>query len=248
MDNDNKLKGAYASLTGFRRAVPIILFALALFTGICFIAPGSVGLGRYVADFFKGLFSYGGYFIPFLLMIHALFYPQDSVKKRTLSRIIFSVTVLLFFSAFLHAIKSFGTEMSFSPAEFYNAGKELSGGGFLGGILGYLLMKVFGPVGLIIIAVLIFALYITYFFANGKSMLAKLLLKLLDKTSDFLSRFSKKKKEEKKERREAAEAKRQDAKAPRLSEKHSDLYKDEFFSVNNGLSELNIDELGINEK
>ena len=248
MDNDNKLKGAYATLTGFRRAVPIILFALALFTGICFIAPGSVGLGRYVADFFKGLFSYGGYFIPFLLMIHALFYPQDSVKKRTLSRIIFSVTVLLFFSAFLHAIKSFGTDMSFSPAEFYNAGKELSGGGFLGGILGYLLMKVFGPVGLIIIAVLIFALYITYFFANGKSMLAKLLLKLLDKTSDFLSRFSKKRKEEKKERREAAEAKRQDAKAPRLSEKHSDLYKDEFFSVNNGLSELKIDELGINEK
>ncbi len=255
MENDNKIRGAYASLTGFRRAVPIILFALALFTGICFIAPGSVGLGRYVADFFKGLFSVGGYFIPFLLMIHALFYPQDTLKKRTVARIVFSITVLLFFSAFLHAVKSFNTDMSFTPAEFYKAGKKLSGGGFFGGMLGYLLMKVFGPVGLIIIAVLIFALYITYFFANGKSMLARLLLVILDKISDFFSRFSKKRKEEKREKREEAElkkleaeAKRLDAKAPRISEKHSDLYNDDFFSVNNGLSELKIDELGINEK
>ena len=248
MENGNKIRGAYASLTGFRRAVPIILFAFALFTGICFIAPGSVGLGKYVADFFKGLFSVGGYFIPFLLMIHAFFYPQDTIKKKTLGRILFSVTVLLFFSAFLHAIKSFNTEMSFAPAEFYKAGKELSGGGFFGGILGYLLMKVFGPVGLIIIAVLIFALYITYFFANGKSMLAKLLLAVLDKISDFFSRFKKKRKDEKREKREEAELKRIEAKAPRISEKHSDLYEDDFFDVNNGLSELKIDGLGINQK
>ena len=248
MGNENKIKGAYASLTGFRRAVPIILFALALFTGLCFIVPGSVGLGKYVADFFKGLFSVGGYFIPFLLMIHAFFYPSDTVKKRTASRLIFSITVLLFFSAFLHAVKSFGTEMVFAPQDFYTAGISLSGGGFFGGILGYALMKVFGPVGLIIIAALIFALYITYFFANGKSALAKVLLVILTKISDFFTKFSKKKKEEKAEKRERAEAKRIDAKAPRLAEKHSDLYDDEFFAVNNGYSELKIEELGINEK
>ncbi len=248
MRKDNKIKGAYASLTGFRRAVPIILFALALFTGLCFVAPGSVGLGKYVADFFKGLFSVGGFFIPFLLLIHAVFYPQDTLKKRTVSRLVFSITVLFFFSAFLHAIKSFSTDMTFSPADFYNSGKELSGGGFFGGILGFVLMKVFGPVGLIIIAALIFALYITYFFANGKSTLAKILLVILDKISAFFNNFSKKRKEEKAEKREKAEAKRIDAKAPRLSEKHSDLYEDDFFSVNNGLSELKIEELGINEK
>ena len=191
---DKKIRGAYASLTGFKRAVPIILFALALFTGLCFIVPGSVGLGKYVGDFLKGLFSKGGFFIPPLLAIHAIFYPQDTLKKRTVGRIIFTVTVLLFFSAFLHAIKSFDTNMSFSPADFYKAGMELSGGGFFGGILGFALMKVFGPVGLIIIAALIFALYITYFFANGKSTLAKILLVILDKISDVCSRFSKKRK------------------------------------------------------
>ena len=245
---DRKIRGAYASLTGFRRAVPIILFALALFTGLCFVAPGSVGLGRYIADFLKGLFSVGAYFIPFLLLIHAVFYPQDKLEKRGTARLVFSVTVLLFFSAFFHAIKSFDTDMSFAPAEFYARGKELSGGGFLGGVLAFVLMKVFGPVGLIIIAALIFALYITYFFANGKSTLAKILLVILDKTSDFLSKFSKKKKAERREKKERAEAKRLDAKAPRISAKHSDLYEDDFFSVNNGLSELKIDELGINEK
>ena len=266
MYKDNKIKGAYASLTGFRRAIPIILFALALFLGLCFIAPGGVGLGKYVADFLKGLFSVGGYFVPFLLMIHAIFYPQDTLKKRTVSRLIFSITVLFFFSAFLHALKSLGAEMAFTPKEFYNAGKTLSGGGFFGGILGFALIKVFGPVGLIIIAALIFALYITYFFANGKSALAKLLLFILDKISALFGRFSKKRKEEKLLKREKAEAKneakriesetkrieaeakRLDAKAPRISEKHSDLYDDEFFSVNNGFSELKIEELGINEK
>ena len=133
MRKDNKIKSAYASLTGFKRAVPIMLFALALFIGLCFIAPGSVGLGKYVANFLKGLFSIGAFFIPPLLMIHALFYPQDTIKKRCGARFIFSTTMLFFFSAFLHAIRSFSADSTFSPSEFYVLGKELSGGGFFGG-------------------------------------------------------------------------------------------------------------------
>ncbi len=242
-NRENKTKGAYASLSGAKRAVPIILFALALFTGLCFVTPDDVGLGKYIGGFFTGLFSVGGYFIPILLAVHGIFYPSDVQKKRALTRCIFSVMTLLLFSALLHTIKSFSVEMSFSPEEFYAAGRELSGGGFFGGIIGWGLAKVFGHVGLIIIAVLIFALYIVYFFANGKSTLARMLLFILDKISDSHA-ASKKKKEERKAKREA---KRREAAAPRISEKHSDLYDDEFFAVDSGMSDLSIASLGIHE-
>ena len=246
--NDKKIRSAYATLTGIRRAVPILLFALSIFFALCFIAPGGVGLGKYIASFFKGLFSIGGFFIPPLLAIHAIFYAQDYQKKSGFARMIFSVILLFCFSAFLHAIKALNTELAFAPLEFYRAGKELSGGGFFGGILGYVLIKLFGPVGLIIVAALFFALYITYFFANGKSTLAKILLFILDRISDFANKFSKKKKAERLEKKKRAEARRIEAKAPKISAKHSDLYEDEFFSVNNGLSDLRIEELGISEK
>ncbi len=236
-------KSAYASLTGAKRAVPIVLFALAFFIAVCFIAPSNVGLGKYIGGFLLGLFSAGGYLVPLFLGIHAYFFPSDVLKKRVVGRIIFTLIVLFSFSALMHTIKSFSVELSFSPGEFYAAGKECSGGGFFGGIIGYGLMKVLGPVGLIIFAVLIFALYITYFFASGKSALAKLLLKILDKISDLAAKRDKKKKE----KHENKEKKALDKKHPRISPKHEELYDDDFFSVDNGMSELRIDELGIRE-
>ena len=242
-NKDTKTKGAYASLSGAKRAVPIVLFALALFTGLCFITPNDVGLGKYIGGFFTGLFSYGGYSIPVLLAIHGIFYPSDVQKKRVITRLVFSVITLLALAALLHTVKSFSVDMQFDVSAFYKEGQALSGGGFFGGIIGYALMKVLGHVGLIIFAVLIFALYVVYFFANGKSTLAKALLFVLDKISAF-SASAKQKKDEKKRLKEE---KRKDAEAPRIAAKHSDLYDDEFFAVDNGMSELKIDRLGIHE-
>ncbi len=242
-NKDTKPKGAYASLSGAKRAVPIVLFALALFIGLCFITPDGVGLGKYIGRFFTGLFSFGGYFIPFLLAIHGIFYPSDVQKKRVLTRVIFSLITLLVLAALLHTIKSFSHDIPFDVSAFYKDGQQLSGGGFFGGIVGYALMKVLGHVGIIIFAILIFALYVVYFFSNGKSALAKAMLFVLDKISAFLNK-SKVKKEEKKKLREA---KKKDAEAPRIAAKHSDLYDDEFFAVDNGMSEFKIDRLGIHE-
>ena len=71
-DNEKKTEkvSAYASLTGFHRAVPIILAALALFTGLCFVTQSTGVLGRGFASFLLGSFSVGAYAIPFLLAIH----------------------------------------------------------------------------------------------------------------------------------------------------------------------------------
>ncbi len=237
-------KKAYASLTGFRRAVPIILAAIAVFIAVCFIAPEGTGVGKYIGDFLLGILSVGGYLVPAFLILHAIFYPRDVAKKCVLGRIVFTLIALLAFSALLHTVNNFGVENPvFDTEAFYNDGKECIGGGWLGGVIGYGLMSFIGRIGMIILAVAIFALYLTYFFANGKSTLAKILLNILNKISD--SHDAKKKKKE--EAREAKRIKTADRKHPRISPKHEGLYEDEFFAVDNGMSEIRIDELGIRE-
>ena len=71
--NTKKKSGTYSELTGFRRAVPIILTALAVFIALCFIMQDTGAFGRVISDVLLGLFSIGGYFIPAFLVIHALF-------------------------------------------------------------------------------------------------------------------------------------------------------------------------------
>ena len=152
--------GAYASLTGFRRAVPFILAALALFTALCFItqksgaAESTGALGRWFADFLLGTFSIGGYAIPALLGIHAIFYASDVLKKRTLSRVIFSAIAVIFISAVTHVAYNFNVKFEYSASTFYSDGIALHGGGFVGGSVAFVLTRAFGSVGFIIITCL----------------------------------------------------------------------------------------------
>ncbi len=248
-------EGAYASLTGFRRAVPIILFALALFIGLCFISKETGTFGVAIGGFLLGTFSIGGYFIPALFALHAFFYPSDFQKKRILSRIIFSVLLLIAVSALSHAIYTLGDEPIFSAADFYNDGKEARGGGFIGGVIAFALIKVVGYAGLIILAITFFALYVTYFLASErnviKSAFKKLLLFIVNLGAKAEKRIAGKKKEKKLKRAEKEEEslRRLEEKkaAKKALPKDSELFDDEFFAVDNGMSEFKIEELGINE-
>ena len=187
---DKKQESAYAQLTGFKRAVPIILAAIAVFVGLCFFMQDTGALGRIISSLLLGLFSVGGYFIPVLLVVHAFFYASDLQKKRALSRLIFSIVTVITFSALMHTIANFNTSLgfeSFSAKEFYNSGRENKGGGFIGGAVAVLLTEIVGKVGLIIIAALIFAIYVTYFFAGGKAAISRVLLKILNGISAFFA-------------------------------------------------------------
>lgn len=239
----SRKEGAYSSLTGFKRAVPIILVALALFTGLCFITQNTGALGNAISNIFLGLFSIGGYFIPFLLLVHAFFYPSDVQRKRVLSRVIFSVITVIAISAMVHAITYFGEVCPFDVKKFYTDGVNGKGGGFIGSIISFCLMKIFGSVGVIIIAIMIFALYITYFFTTGKAAISKVLLKLLNAISDFFARLDKKHRNKCEKKQKKSEEK----KLEEIASRQEKLFDDEFFEVDNGLSELKIEELGIVE-
>ena len=242
MTQKNKTS-AYSSLTGIHRAVPIILFAIAVFTMFCFITQDIGALGHTISTILLGLFSYGAYAIPLLLALHAIFYPSDITENRLVSRVVFSLVAITFISALAYAITYWSTDLVFSPIQFFKNGQNSQGGGFIGGIVGFCLVKIFGRIGLVIIATAIFAIYITYFFATGQRKISKFFFNVIKAIVIILAyaemgikTFFKKIKNAKSDklRREA-------------EEKNGKLTDDDFFAVDNGMKKLSVSELGIKE-
>ena len=243
MSEKKKAPSQYSSLVGIHRAVPIILFAVAVFTMFCFITQDIGIFGPALSAVFLGLFSYGAYAIPLLLAVHAIFYPADIREKRVVSRIVFSLIAITFISALSYSVTYWNTEIAFTPIEFFKLGRESVGGGFIGGIIGFCLMKVFGRVGVVIIAASILAIYVTYFFASGKKSVTRLFYNILKcivialaYTEKGIKAFFR------------AISGRKTEKARRRTEaRNSELIDDEFFAVDNGMQRLSVAELGIRE-
>ncbi len=233
----------YTALAGFRRAVPIILLALAAFVALCFITKETGALGNVISGLLLGLFAKGAYAIPVLLAVHAIFYASDVASKRTVSRVIFSFIALVSLSAVIYTFGSFGTELVFDAKKFYTDGMAGVGGGFIGNLVAFAIIKIFGHVGLIIIAAVIIALYISFFFAKSRGAakrsfygallaIAKFGAKIEGRVSALFNKIKSHK----------------NKRAERISQQKTDeLFDDEYFAVDNGMKELSIPTLGIHE-
>ena len=244
MAQKKKAPAKHSSPTGIHRAVPIILFALAVFTMFCFITQDIGTLGRGISTVVLGLFSYGAYALPLLLALHAVFYPSDMKEDRIWSRVIFSLVALTSISAVAYAITYWNSEISeltLNPAEFFANGQNSVGGGFIGGFVGFCLVHALGRVGILIVAAAVLAIYISYFFARER--VGKFFYNVLKGTVIALAyaergikTFFKKIVNAKSEkiRRET-------------EEKNGQLTDDDFFAVNNGMQRLSVSELGIKE-
>lgn len=243
MTDKKKVLAQYSSLTGIHRAIPIIMLAVAVFTLFCFITQDIGALGHAISTVFLGLFSYGAYVIPLLLALHAIFYPADISENRVLSRVIFSLITITFISALSYAISFWGDELVFNIVTFFKEGQNSIGGGFIGGIVGFCLIKIFGRVGLIIIALAVFAIYISYFFSRGQRSISKVLYSVLkfivvllafieDKIKEIFGTVKSAKDEKIKRDRE---------------QKNLELTDDEFFAVDNGMQKLSVSQLDIKE-
>ncbi|MBR2611693.1 MAG: DNA translocase FtsK 4TM domain-containing protein [Clostridia bacterium] len=228
------------ALKGFQRAVPVILCALALFIGISFFASDTGTVGRFIRNALYGLFSFGAYLIPFLLILHAVFYASDTYKKRRLSRLIFSILTLVFFCSTVYAIKYFGQDVEFLPKEYYAQGTELKGGGLIGSVVAFGITKLCGSVGLIIITLMILALYITFFFAREGNSMMRFGIRCLTAILTFFSKIEKWLKSV-----FSPEEKAKKRKSKVTAQKQRELMEDEFFDVDDGLERLEIPALGI---
>ena len=240
-DRNNKKDTSYLSLTGFHRAVPIILVAFAVFICLCFIMQDSGTAGRFISRLFLGLFSVGAYAIPVLLVLHAIYYSFDLANKMLLSRIFFSLGAVVATAAFAYAITYWGQELVFAPEEFYKDGLAAKGGGYIGSIVAYGIITVVGRVGLIILTCTALVLYILFYFSKSKRVLSKFFTGILRRIVFACARTEKKIKDSHTSRKASKKQRKSDAK------KNAELGADDFFEVDNGLKTLEITELGILE-
>ena len=237
-NNKGTSNGKATELTGFHRAVPIILTAVAVFIFICFITGGSGLAGEGLVSVLRGLFSFGAYAIPLMIILHAVFYAEDHAKKRVLTRVIFSLITVVVVASIEYTICFWGADAAFDPVGSYTAQVN---GGFIGTLIAFPIVKVLGSVGLIIIALAAMALYLAFFFANSDSTFGKFTLALL---SAVASVFAAIEKGIKSIFRKARNAKAE--KERRERERKSDqLLDDTFFDADNSLSEFKIDDLDI---
>ena len=243
MTDKNKKFASYSSLKGFHRAIPIIMIALAVFLAFCFMIQDMGIFGNAISGLLLGLFSYGAYAFPLLMVLHAIFYASDLEEKRLLSRTIFSLVTVISIAALGYAICYWNGEPAFNLVNYYKDAQAGMGGGFIGGLIGFCLIRAFSKIGLIIITAAVFAVYISYFFAKGDSglvkamlMIVKVFVVLLEMLIEGIVNIFKKIKSSK------------NARNMRQSEqKNSELTDDEFFGVDNGMQRLNIPDLGIRE-
>ncbi len=227
--------------TGFARGVPVLLLALSVFLSLCFMTQGTGAVGRFISGFLLGLFSYAAYVLPLLIAVHGVFYYSDLHFRRRLSRLIFSAVTIIGISALIYVIKYWGQDLPFTFGKYYTDGKN--GAGLIGSTVAFLLMKVIGPVGVIILTVAVFALYVLYFFGRGRNAFTIFGLKLLTAILSFFSFIERKVLHLKKKGSMAKENKKNKA----MSRIGTSLAEDDFFAVDNGLRELSIPELDIHE-
>ena len=163
MSEEKKKESYFSQLKGYRKAMPIVFAAFAVFTAVCVFSEGSGFLGDGIGSILRGLFSIGAYFIPFLLGIHSLCYATDVNKHRFISRLFFSLTVLILASTVEYAICFWDSDAVFAPTYFYTDGEF---GGFVGGVIGFAFMKMIGHIGVIILAAAILIIYAIFFYAD----------------------------------------------------------------------------------
>ena len=240
MSENNKNKGYFSSLSGARKAVPILLAASAVFLGICLIIGESGALGQAVSGLLLGLFSFGAYLIPIALLIHAVFYAIDLQLGKLKSRAVFSVITVISASAIEYAIRFFGKELVFAPGKFY---LEATNGGFIGSLLGFAFGKLLGSIGVIILFVAIVAVFATFFYADKTGSFGKRVNAIKDGARGIYSGVKKKAKENadnnKKIKEEEAQRQREQV--------SNELADDDFFKAKGIGSDVKVAKLGIDE-
>ena len=148
--NEDKKDDIIPSLKIINQIMPAILILLAIYVVICYLVMDSTGIfGVWFRNLFYGLFSYGAWAIPVLLVIRAFTWKDDADSKCLGARISFSVAFVAGVSTLSDVFA--GNDIGFSVIELFKAGCELSGGGVIGGIIAELLMSLVGMAGTLII-------------------------------------------------------------------------------------------------
>ena len=151
--------------------MPYILGLLALFFGLCFLlGEEKLGYFGYLGVFLQGLFSWGAFAFPLLLILHAVFYKRDLASGSHLYKFWFSFGDMTFLGVLASLLC--GTPATFLPKDNYLSGVSLTGGGFFGGTMYAVLDKVVG-VFAPVITVLCLIVFTTFLFGSTPAELIR---------------------------------------------------------------------------
>ena len=223
------------------KVVPIVLLSAAALIAVCLLFSKGDLVGGGIKRLLCGLFSFGAYAIPLMLCLHAAFINDDLKTGKLAKRIGFTSSIVLAVSCIEYAIFSWGKDLAMSPALRF---MEMDGGGAIGNILGFIVGKLFGHAGVIVISVAVVAVLAIFFYAEKAGAIGKVAMDVSDSAKKVA-------KDLKDKQTEAIEHKKQ----IRLEEEQlhreavsQELIDDDFFVPRGKKSDVKIRELGIDEE
>jgi S-DNA-T family DNA segregation ATPase FtsK/SpoIIIE len=138
----------------FRREV--ILWIVVAISLLLFISNFGVGgkIGDGVSGFLFGVFGLLAYLFPIVLLVGSFFVVSNKGNSFAVLKVVSVVLLILFLCLFLSLISV--NEIVVKPTEAFTASRDSkSGGGFLGGLLCYVLVPAFGKIGSYIIDIIV---------------------------------------------------------------------------------------------
>ncbi len=158
-----------------------ILTFLAIFTMFCTFSQGGAVFGKLVRFFDFGLFGNVAYALPFVFAFQGVTWRNNIRKQAGVRRAVSTLALFTIASALLYA---------FDPVFEYTSPQHLTdvfklffswsdpkgiscGGGLIGSTIGFVLEKLFGTVGLVLIAILVVLLYFVIYFDFNPAVFAK---------------------------------------------------------------------------
>jgi S-DNA-T family DNA segregation ATPase FtsK/SpoIIIE len=137
--------------------IGIIIFSMGVLIFLSFYLKNSIGpFGTFIKDFFLGAMGRPAYLIPPFVLVYGVFIMFKLDKKVFRYRALYSLLLLILLSAIIQT--GYQTQKNYKNftfaryiVEFYNDGKNLSGGGVLGGLVSTPLLLTFQTLGTIII-------------------------------------------------------------------------------------------------
>ncbi len=163
------------------QVIPFVLVGLSIFIGISLILnifcnpynsltdPYShwMGIvGYYICYALFGTFGPAAFVLPLLLLNLAVFWKRYIDHKLTISKIVVTLIFLIMLSTVIHIFCLMALpagEEKLSASDLFLYGTQMTGGGFLGGTLGYLLVQLCSYAGSLILSFLLLGASLFYF-------------------------------------------------------------------------------------
>ncbi len=156
------------------QVLPYIFAVAALFLLVCFILTDAVGLeqpmgvvGHALHSLFCGLWSWGAFYIPLLLVYFAIFWRRSIADRSVGYKICFAFLCITLCSALIEVFALRGavdSAPSINPVTLWQAGCALRGGGVIGGLVGNLCFRGFGFVGTLIVVIALMLVFVMFLF------------------------------------------------------------------------------------